>query len=79
MPLDSNTVWGQQVAAAVQSVGVAAGTPVTNSQLEAVWAAIKNIDRTQLTTKMEAAGTTNVTSGSSAGTYASLIPAGGHT
>lgn len=44
----NNTVWGDAVAAAIQSVGVVAGTPVTPTQLQLIWRAIKGEDITHL-------------------------------
>ena len=79
MPLDSAAIWGKDVADAIKAIGVTAGTPVTDAQLEAMWAAIKGEDREQLTTKMEATGVTNVAGGSSAGPHPTTISAGGHT
>ena len=48
MPLDPPPTWGQQVAQAIKAIGVQAGTPVTDAQLEATWAAVKTIDTSQL-------------------------------
>jgi len=38
MPLNGTTM-GDDVAAAVQAVGITAGTPITNNQLKSVWEA----------------------------------------
>ena len=60
MALDSAVAWGKDVADAIKAVGVVAGTPVTDSQLEQIWAAVKGEDRDQLTTKAQTS-TTGVT------------------
>lgn len=57
MALDSATIWGKAVADAIKAIGVSAGTPVTDTQLEQIWAAIKGEDRSQLTTKAATATT----------------------
>lgn len=64
MALDPASTWGEAVAAAIKAVGVSAGTPVSDTQLEAVWTAVKTEDRDQLTTKAE------VTSNGSTETHA---------
>lgn len=51
MALDPANTWGQQCADAAAAVGITAGAQVTPAQLAAFWTSIKNIDRTQLTTK----------------------------
>ena len=66
MALDSATVWGKDIADAIKAIGVSAGTPVTDVQLELVWAAIKGEDRSQLTTKA-ATSTTGATGTGAAG------------
>jgi len=43
MPLKTAPVWGAETAAAIQTVGVAAGTPVTPAQLIQVWTQIKSV------------------------------------
>ena len=43
MPLKTATVWGQETADAIQTVGVTAGTPVTPAQLAEVWKKIKEV------------------------------------
>lgn len=48
MALDSATIWGKDIADAIKAIGIAPGTPVNDSQLEAVWAAVKGEDLTQL-------------------------------
>lgn len=65
-----NTVWGDAVAAAIQSIGVAAGTPITPAQLQLVWRAVKGEDITHLVGNAEindVATTGTVTSGPGAG------------
>lgn len=52
MALDKDR-WGAAVAAAVQSIGVVAGTPVTTTQLELMWKAIKNEDKTEVNTNAD--------------------------
>lgn len=66
----NNTVWGDAVAAAIQSIGVSAGTPVTPAQLQLIWRAIKGEDITHLVANAEindVATTGTVTSGPGAG------------
>lgn len=48
MALDAPSVWGKQVADAIKALRPTAGSPVTDAQLEAIWAAIKGVDTTQL-------------------------------
>lgn len=48
MPLDSDTVWGAKVAAAIKALGVGAGTPVDDAKLALVWKAVKGEDISQL-------------------------------
>jgi hypothetical protein len=43
MPMNPST-WGTSVANAVKAVGVTAGTPITDAQLEQIWRAIKTQD-----------------------------------
>ena len=69
MALDSAATWGKDVADAIKSVGVVAGTPVDDTQLEAVWAAIKGEDRSQLTVNA------NVSSTGATAAHASGAPA----
>lgn len=52
MPLNGAT-WGKSVADVVKAVGVTAGAPITDAQLEALWTAIKTADTTELTTKAD--------------------------
>lgn len=78
MALDSFVSWGNQIAAALKALNISDSSKITDSQLELVWQTIKEIDREQLTDKMEATGTTDVTIGSSQGVYTSTIPTGGH-
>lgn len=79
MALDPPATWGKSIADAVKALGIAPGTPVSDAQLEQFWTLVKTEDTSQLTTKMQATGTTNVTFGSSTGVHPSTIPAGGHT
>ena len=58
MPLDPASVWGKAVADAVKALGVEAGTAVTDTQLEAMWTAVKTEDRGQLTGKSNIVGAT---------------------
>ena len=60
MALDSASAWGIAIAAAVKAVGVTAGTPVTDGQLESIWTAVKTEDRSQLTSKSDVAGVTGI-------------------
>lgn len=53
MALDSAVIWGKDIADAIKAVGVTPGTKVNDAQLEAVWAAIKGEDRSQLTSKAD--------------------------
>ena len=48
MGLDSATIWGQDVANAIASVGVDASAPVTPAQLALIWKAIKQVSIDQL-------------------------------
>lgn len=52
MAIDKDA-WGTRIRDAINAVGVVAGTPVTQAQLEQIWRAIKDEDKTELTTKME--------------------------
>lgn len=49
----NNTSWGDAVAAAVQAVGVSAGTPITPLQLKLIWRAVKGEDVTHLIANAE--------------------------
>lgn len=62
MALDTPTVWGKAVADAIKAIGVSAGTPVTDGQLESIWAAIVGEHRTQLTVNAAIATTVAVAS-----------------
>lgn len=57
MALNSSNVWGEDVAAeilaTISSVGIKAGTKITNQQLIEVWRAVKRIDFEQLTVNAE--------------------------
>lgn len=48
MPTDSDTTWGTNIANAIKALNVQAGTPVTDAQLQQLWAAVKAEDKTQL-------------------------------
>lgn len=61
MALDSPSTVGAEIAAAVKAVGITAGTPVTDAQLQAMWTAVYTQIYTQLTTKAAVApGSMNV-------------------
>lgn len=49
MPL-TNPRWGDAVAAAIKALNITAGAPVTDTQLKAVWNAVKGEDITEITT-----------------------------
>ena len=49
MALDK-TRWGNAIAAAVKAVGIQAGTPITDGQLQAVWQAITQEDKIEINT-----------------------------
>jgi len=57
MALDSASTWAANIVQAIQSVGVQAGTEVTQAQLEQVWEAVKEEDTTQLGKSEVAPGT----------------------
>lgn len=57
MPLDSDTIWGANVAAAIKALGVEAGTAVDDAQLALVWKAVKGEDISQLGKAAVAPGT----------------------
>lgn len=76
MALDAAAVWGKSVADAIKAVGVSPGTPVNDTQLEAVWTAIVGEHRTQLTTKA-ATATTGATGVGTPGGPLPLVAVGG--
>jgi hypothetical protein len=57
MALDAPALWGQQIAAAVQSLGVTGNAKITTAQLEALWALIVAVHTTQLGKSDVAPGT----------------------
>lgn len=76
MALQPNS-WGTKVAAAVKAIGITGDAKITDSQLEQVWQAICGEHDTEISTNLEATGTTTVAGGSSAGSHPTTIPAGG--
>ena len=56
MPLDAATIWGKNVADRIKALRPPAGTPVTDAQLEAIWAAVKEEDTAQLGKSSVASG-----------------------
>lgn len=52
MALDKDR-WGTNVAAAIKAIGVTAGTPVTDTQLQNLWKAIKEQDKTEINTNAD--------------------------
>lgn len=71
------TSWGDAVAAAVKAVGVDNSAPITDAQLQQIWRAVCTEHDTEISSNLEATGTTTVAGGSSAGTHPTTIPAGG--
>ena len=69
--------WGTKVAQAVKAIGITGNQKITDGQLAQVWQAICGEHDTEISTNLEATGTTEVTGGSSAGSYSTTIPAGG--
>ena len=71
------TQWGEAIAAAVKAIGVDNSAPISDSQLEQIWIAVATEHDTEISTNLEATGTTVVAGGSSAGSHPTTIPAGG--
>jgi len=57
MALDSNTTWGANIRAKITALGITDGTPVTNTDLDAIWSEVKMEDTSQLGKSDVAAGT----------------------
>lgn len=68
MPLKTPATWGAETAAAIQTVGVVAGTPVTPAQLIQVWTKIKEVSVASLGTADVAPGSFANGAGPVAGT-----------
>ena len=66
MPMNPST-WGPTVAAAVKAVGVSAGTPITDAQLQAIWTAIVTAHDTHISGNAQVT-VTGVTPGSGSAT-----------
>lgn len=66
MGFDSNAVWGKNISDKIKAIGVSAGTPVNDTQLEAVWATIVSEHKAQLAKTDVAPGTFVAPSGGGA-------------
>ena len=68
MALDTATVWGKAVADAIKALGIDNSAPVTPTQLELVWATIKQVTIDQLAKSDVAPGSFSNSGGPVVGT-----------
>lgn len=52
MALDKDR-WGTSIAAKIKALGVSAGTPITDAQLQAVWKAMADASKSEITTNAD--------------------------